>query len=103
VTLNTVFARCCISRYDAAQWFSGASLVGSDLLVTNHDDAEVIRRCYLPMFKEKLGLTLRVIVTSQVKPVSAKFAPDPRRVFKKKHWKELGIPDPPKDLLDTEG
>lgn len=101
-SLKTIIAALGIGTYAASQWFSTARLVGSDLLVSDHDDANTIERCYIPEIQKRLGITLRVVRVTSAPPASAptKFSDKASKVFKKKHWKELGIEAPRRDLLD---
>lgn len=99
LTLPDILNHLGLGSYRASLWFSHCKLVGTDLLVSDHDDAATIERCYVPEIEKQLGLKLRVVRATATPPVTARGRTDPRDVFKKKHHKALGL-DKPRDMLD---
>ena len=80
MTLDILFARACVSRYQRHLWFQGVTLVQNSLLVPDLDQMHSIERQWLSRLREVMPALVVTFATSRPQ---ASAQPAPKQAFKK--------------------
>lgn len=91
MTLDSLLTEAGIGNWDRREWFDGVIFDGKNLIVSNPDSANYIRKFYVPRFQEA-GHTVCVILTpAKVAPRPSAFKKAYRSEAESRGWKPGGL------------